>query len=155
MVGWVVRWDSKIDGFSVLPALRRSTSLAALLTLALVAGPAASALCPHADADDMAHGTDTAHEAPMEAMSHGDAAPCHEPPPPASDDGADCISACCATDGPRATVAPILTVTVDVPTVPVTVRVEPATAPAPPAVPAEPSPPPGRRLHVEFERFLI
>ena len=132
----------------VLETLRRSASLAALLALALVAGPAVAAACP-ADEPET-----PAHEMPaMAGMHHdGEAPTCHEAPAPAPE--RDCAQACCAASVPLSSDLPALVASADVPAIVVSVRVEPEAAPAPPPVVPEPSPP-ERRLHAEFERFLI
>ncbi|OZC01936.1 hypothetical protein [Rubricoccus marinus] len=142
----------------MLHTFRRSSRLATLLVLALVAGPAASALCPHAE--PLAPEAET-HEA---AMDHGamdmapapEAAPCHdEPPAPEPEPDADCLSACCAADAP-APVVPTLTVDAP-PSVPLAAVSEaPLATDEAPAPTPEPAPPPEARLrvHLLLGRFL-
>ncbi|MEL6616952.1 MAG: hypothetical protein AAFQ43_14510, partial [Bacteroidota bacterium] len=80
----------------MLQTLRRSSRLASLLVLAFVAGPAAAALCPHAEAPEaeVNHGAMNMAEAPA-------LPPCHEAPAPepAPADDADCLSPCCTVSG--------------------------------------------------------
>ena len=66
----------------------RLRALAALVALCLSVGPAASALCPHADAEG--HG-----EAASHAAMPSDVPPCHEPPPEPEPQDAECASPCC------------------------------------------------------------
>ena len=129
----------------MLQTLRRSSRLATLLVLALVAGPAASALCPHADAP----------EAEMHEMAP-EMPPCHEAPeaPPPTED-AGCLSACCAADAP-APVVPPLALSAP-PSVPLASVVEAPLASDEAATPTpEPQPPPEARLrvHLLLGRFL-
>ena len=140
----------------MLAALRRSHRLAQTLVLAMIAGPLAVALCPHAEAMPLAPEAEAAVESHAMAEQEAPAPPpCHETPEPEPAEDADCLSACCAAETP-APLAPTLPLDApaDVPTAPE------AEAPAAPAevthVAHEPEPPPlsPARLHLLLGRFL-
>lgn len=141
----------------MLQTLRRSSRLATLLVLALVAGPASAALCPHAEplAEEMDHGA-----MEMADMAHApEAPPCHEAPAPepepASD--ADCLSPCCTVSNAP---APDAATPLQAPapaTIPLASAADAPLAPTPDAASVpEPPPPPEApaRLHLLLGRFL-
>lgn len=154
------RQDSRI---TVLPLFRRLHLPAALVALAILAGPTAGAVCLHAMAGTMDDG-ETMPAMPMEPAGDSEMPPCHEtpeaPPPSHSDHDApqgDCASPCCMVQVPLPeTTPPVLAgASVAVPA-PVVVDAEPVARPGVEQVATAWSPPPRpTRLHAELQRFLI
>lgn len=147
-------------------ALRRHVPvLAAVLALALVAGPAASAACGHAGSGrTMAeHGPASAgdaHTRPAHGVTAPAAeAPCHGEAPestPPVEDARDCVTLCCAAET-STPVPPAPTPSASGVAVPAdAARTVPAPAPPVDRVAPEASPPrEGPRLYVTLGQFLI
>lgn len=136
----------------MLHRFRTSSRLAILLVLALVAGPAASALCPgdmHEAATPMDHGD-------MAAMNH-EAPPCHEEAPTPEPQDADCLSPCCTVAPEAPAPAPPAPPTVTVALLPPVVGnvEEPDATPEADRLGTVADPPaPPLRVHLLLGRFL-
>ena len=141
----------------MLRFFRRSPALALVLMLALVAGPAAGAVCSHMGAPEaesgMAHEM-AAHD--MASPSGMEAEMCHDAPEaPTHEHGTDCVSPCCTADVPAPT--PVLPVLDALPAAPLAAPV--AEAPTAPFEvlrprPAASPPTPALRVHLLLGRLL-
>ena len=140
----------------MLRFFRRSPSVALVLMLALVAGPAAGAVCSHMSAHEA--GGAMAHEMAMPAAGERAAMPCHEAPEapaPMREHGADCLSPCCSTDAPASAPVP-MALDAPAPAPLATPAAQPPLASAETAAAPDPAPPPeaSLRVHLLLGRFL-
>ena len=146
--------DSRLP--RVLHRFRQSSRLSLLLVLALCAGPAASALCPHPGEEDHSAMAGTMEKGAMPEMEHGthEAPPCHEEAPAEAPESADCFSPCCtaAPEAPAPTPPAPLAASASAALAVAVSEAEPCEA-APPVREPEPPPAPPLRVHLLLERF--